>query len=70
MEKLAIKKIKEWEISHCLNPVSNFQFFRVSNGWQVDYPIQYDNWTIVYDFPELIPKYIQKEVAKFINKFN
>lgn len=70
MEKLAFKKIKKWEISKCWNPVSNYQFFRVSDGWHVDYPIQYDNWHIVYDFPELVPKYIQKEVTKFIKKFN
>ncbi len=31
-----------------------------------DFPIVYDNWLVVYDFPERLPKYVKKFIQKAI----
>lgn len=31
-----------------------------------DFPIVYDNWLVVYDYPERLPKYVKKFVQKAI----
>ena len=68
MEKLATKKIGNWEISYCWNPMSDIKFFRVSDGWHVDYPIIYSDQRIVYDYPELIPDVVKKAIPRFMMK--
>jgi len=34
----------------------------------VDYPIRYDDGRIAYDFPERVPAYLKKKVAKLLSK--
>ncbi|MFW6029073.1 MAG: hypothetical protein ACOCRO_02335 [Halanaerobiales bacterium] len=40
----------------------------VTDDWFMDYPIQYDNGHIVYDYPERIPQYVKEQVYKVMDE--
>jgi hypothetical protein len=40
--------------------------YSISDGWHIDYPIVYDNWLVVYEYPEKLPKYVKKFIQKTI----
>lgn len=50
---------KKWTVSLYKGRV------KVSDGWFCDWPIQYDNGRIAYDFPGRIPMYVRRRVERF-----
>jgi len=54
-------KNKNWKIIKA--GLKNHARIRVEGVSHVDYPIKYDDGRIAYDFPERVPKYVQKALS-------
>lgn len=62
-------KNKTWTIRECLvNNKLRLMVYSETGRGHVDYPIQYENGSIAYEFPERVPAYIQKKVVSILNK--
>lgn len=56
---------EKWTISKVMNPRTRRVQVEVSDGWQAQYPILYNNGeTIAYDYPEYIPQYVRNQVRR------
>lgn len=43
---------------------------QVSNGWWAEYPIQYSNGRLAWDFPEKVPEYAKHLATKAFTALN
>ena len=53
---MQILKYNNWILSVSIQ--NDIEHFTLSDGWKCIYPIQYDNWNIIYDYPEQIPQWL------------